>query len=99
MSKVVGFIVPTVIAVILGSLIAGLVVSLFAVAASIFDSSLEGTDAMVIATGVYVGIGALGVLGPVQFTNAHSNFPFTLAAAVVPGCGCWLLTRRFVRMT
>ena len=97
MSKAVGLIVPTVIAVILGSLIAGLVVSLFAVAASIFDSSLEGTDAVVIATGVYVGIGAL--LGPVQFTNAHSNFPFTLAAAVVPGCGCWLLTRRFVRMT
>jgi hypothetical protein len=94
MSKAVGFIVPTVIAVILGSLIAGLVVSLFAVAAS-FDSSLEGTDAMVIATGVYVGIGALGVLGRVQFTNAYSNFLFTLAA----GCGCWLLTRRFVRMT
>jgi len=140
MSKAVRFIVPILIAVILGPLIAGLAVGLFAVGNSIFNADIDATvlgmfpiyiifayaigwpiafiagvlislwmlarapsfivviAAAVIATAVYMGIGALGMLGPVEYTNAHSNFVFTLVAAMIAASGCWLLTRRFARM-
>jgi len=133
---------PIVIAVVLGPLIAGLAISLFAVFTSIFSdtAALQFTDVMamsvfyimfayliggaiallagilvsiwmiwyspsavvvtaaaVIATAVYMGIGALGVLGPVEWNNARSNFLFTLVLAVIAANVCWLLTRRFAR--
>jgi hypothetical protein len=128
---------PIVIAVALGPLIAGLAVTLFAVVISVFDGSgvmslsdlkelsvfyiifayviggaialLAGilvsiwmiwyppsaivvTAAAVIATVVYMVIGALGVLGPVD-----SSFLFTLVFAVIAANGCWLVMRRFAR--
>jgi hypothetical protein len=52
---------------------------------------------VIVATGIYMAIGALGLLGPVEFTNARSNFAFTLIAAIVAAAGCWLRTRRFAR--
>jgi hypothetical protein len=53
--------------------------------------------AAVVAIGINIGIGGLGLLGPVEFTNARSNFAFTLIAAVVAAAGCWPPTRRFAR--
>jgi hypothetical protein len=57
------------------------------------------TAAAAIATAVYLGVGALGVRGPVEQNNARSNFLFTLLLAVIAANGCWLLTRRFARTT
>ena len=59
--------------------------------------AIQGAIAAVVATGVYMGVGALGYLGPVEFNNARNNFLFTLALAVIAAFGCWLLTRRFAR--
>ena len=142
MNKLVRFLLPIVIAVVLGPLIAGLAVTLLAVANNIFSHAgtlpwaglfkmsgvyivfayymggpialLAGLlvslwtvrrppnlivviAAAVIATALYMGVGALGVLGPVEFTNARSNFLSTLVLAVIAATGCWLLMRRFVR--
>ena len=55
-------------------------------------SAIVVTAAAVIATVVYMGIGALGVLGPID-----SSFLFTLVFAVIAANVCWLLTRRFAR--
>jgi hypothetical protein len=135
--KIVRLLAPIVIAVVLGPLIAGLAVTLFAVVHSVlYDTGglsladlkelavfyiifayviggaialLAGilvsiwmiwyppgaivvTAAAVIATVVYMGIGALGALGPVD-----SSFLFTLVFAVIAANGCWLLMRRFAR--
>jgi hypothetical protein len=133
---------PIVIAVVLGPLIAGLAVTLFAVVTSVFDgsgamslsglkelsvfyiifayviggaiallagilvsiwmiwyppSAIVATAAAVIATAVYMGISALGVLGPIEENNAQNNFLFTLVFAVIAANVCWLLMRRFAR--
>jgi energy-converting hydrogenase Eha subunit F len=135
--KIVRLLAPIVIAVVLGPLIAGLAVTLFAVVHSLlYDTgglsladlkelavfyiifayviggaiallagilvsiwmiwyppcAIVATAAAVIATIVYMGIGALGVLGPVD-----SSFLFTLVFAVIAANGCWLLMRRFAR--
>jgi hypothetical protein len=139
-NKAVRFLLPVVIAVVLGPLIAGLALCLLTVATDIVDhtailsadefgwfvatfifayvmggpialiagvlvalwmiwqppSAIAVVAAAVIATAGFMGIGALGWLGPVQWANAHSNFLFTLACAVVAALSCWLLTRRFV---
>ncbi len=142
MSRLVHLLMPIVIAVALGPLIAGLAVCLLAVASNIFDhaGSLPIADlfkmsgvyialaylgggviallagilvsvwmlsrppnllvvivAASVATCGYLAVGALGWLGPVEYTNARSNFLFTLVLAVIAAAGCWLLTRRYVR--
>jgi hypothetical protein len=135
--KIVRLLAPIAIAVVLGPLIAGLAVTLFAVVHSVlYDTgglsladlkelavfyiifayviggaiallagilvsiwmiwyppgAIVATAAAVIATIVYMGIGALGVLWPVD-----SSFLFTLVFAVIAANGCWLLMRRFAR--
>jgi hypothetical protein len=143
MTRLIRFLMPIVIAVALGPLIAGLSVFIFAFGANIFDNTgslladlfkmsgvyivfayylgsaialLAGIlvsiwmiwrapnaivviAAAVIATCVYMGVGALGFLGPAEWTNARSNFFFTLVLAVIAAAGCWFLTRRFVKAT
>ena len=141
MSKLLRHVMPVVIAVGLGPLIAGLAVTIYAVGVNLSDNtgSLPLTDllkmasfylifayflggpiaflagllvsiwmiwrqpnaiavvsAAMIATCVYMGIGALGALGLAEMTNARSNFVFTLALAAVAAVGAWILTRRFV---
>jgi len=131
----ISLLMPVVIAVVLGPLVAGLAVTVFAVITSVFDetgmmsfsdlkelsvfyivfayviggaiallagilvsiwmiwhppSAIVVTAAAMIATVVYMGIGALGVLGPVD-----SSFLFTLVFAVIAANVCWLLMRRF----
>jgi hypothetical protein len=142
MREIFRLVMPIVIAVALGPLIAGLVVSIFAVITNILENAgslaivdlldlfgfyivfayilgsmialLAGTlmsvwmiwrppsaivaiAAAEIATCVYMGIGALGFLGPTEWTNARSNFLFTFVLATSAAAGCWFLTRRFVR--
>jgi len=139
MREILTFLVPIVIAVVLGPLIAGLAICLLAFGNNIVGglgvsplSNLFGLfvfyiifayiigspialiagllvslwmlwrvpNAIVViacaafATCIFMGIGALGALGPVQYTNARSNFTFTLAFAIIAAAGCWLLTRR-----
>jgi hypothetical protein len=133
---------PILVAVVLGPLVAGIAVWLFAIASNLSDpaTSLPFADfggllvlyvimayfiggpvallagllvslwmirrppnvlvvnaAAVIATGVFMGIAALGVLGPVEENHGRSNFLFTLALAVVSANICWLLMRRFAQ--
>jgi hypothetical protein len=75
--------------------LAGLLVSIWMLSRP--PSLLVVIGAAVLATTLYMGIGATGVLGPVEFTNARSNFLFTLIFAVIAAAGCWLLMRRFAR--
>ena len=131
---------PIVVAVILGPLLVGLAVWLFAVASDVFDpagsfsladyggllvfylimsyfigwpiallagvlvslwmvrsppSALVVNGAAVIATAAFMGVAALGALGPVEETNGRSNFLFTLVAALLAANVCWLLMRPF----
>jgi hypothetical protein len=75
------------------ALLAGLFVSLWMIQRP--PSGLVVNAAAVIATVVFMGVAATGVLGPVEQTNGRSNFLFTLVAAVVAANVCWLLMRRF----
>lgn len=140
MTRPVRFLIPIVIAVVLGPLIAGLVIWVFAIAGSFFDPSgslpiadlfkmlgvyivfayvLGGAIALlagilvsiwtisrppslivviaaaVLATSIYLGLGALGFMGPAEVTNARANFPLIFGLAVIAAIGCWLLMRRF----
>ena len=140
MPRAIRLLMPVVIAVVLGPLIAGLAVCLLAIANSLFNQTgwlsiadmftmfgvyivfaymlgsqialLAGilvaiwmisrppslvvvVAAAVIATAVFLGLSALGVLGLVELTNARSNFVLIPALAVIAAVGCWLLTRRF----
>jgi hypothetical protein len=113
--KALRFLIPILIAVVLGPLIAGVAVSLFAVGNSIFNSEVDATvlgmfpvyimlayavgAPIALLAGLMVSIWMLARAPNliVEVTNAHSNFLFTLAAAVVAAAGCWLLTRRFAR--
>jgi hypothetical protein len=79
------------------ALLAGILVSVWMIWRP--PSAIVVIAAAVIATCSFLGVGALGFLGPVEFTNARSNFLFILALAVIAAGGCWLLTRRFVRTT
>jgi hypothetical protein len=141
-TKAIRLVIPVVIAVVLGPLIAGLAVCLLALGNNFIDRSsalplgdlfamfgvyivfayfIGGVIALiagllvsiwmiwrepnafvtigaaVIATVGYMAIGALGFLGPAEWTNARSNFLFTLALAVIAAAACWFLTRRFLR--
>jgi hypothetical protein len=79
------------------ALLAGILVSIWMIWRP--PSAIVVTAAAAIATAAYLGVGALGVLGPVEQTNARMNFLFTLVFAVIAANGCWLLTRRFARTT
>lgn len=143
--KPVRLLMPIVIAMVLGPLIAGLVVCLFTAAVAMFNQTdalgivdyfrvlvpmfgiyiavaymagwqialLGGVlvsvwmiwrpptvfvaiAAAVIATSGYMAVGAVGLLGPEELTNARSNFLFTLVLAVIAAVVCWALTSRFV---
>jgi hypothetical protein len=76
------------------AVIAGLLVSIWMIRRP--PSLLVVIAAAAVATAVFMAAGALGVLGPVEFTNARSNFLFTLVLAVVAATGCWFLMRRYV---
>jgi hypothetical protein len=142
MTKPVRFLIPIVIAMVLGPLIAGLAVCLLAVGTNIFDhtgtlpiadlfpmfgfyivfaylnggviallagilvsiwmiwrspSAIVAIAAAMIATVGYLGVSALGFLGLAEWSNARSNFLFTLVLAVIAADGCWLLTRPFMK--
>ena len=140
MKQLLRFVLPVLIAVVLGPLIPGLALGVFVTVANFFDqngslgdavwmgifylmfayiiggpiallggllvsvwmiwrppSALVVMAAAVIATALWLGVGAIGILGPVLYTNAHANFLFILSFAIVAAIGCWLLTRRFAR--
>ena len=74
------------------ALLAGILVSIWMIWYP--PSAIVVTAAAVIATVVYMEIGARGALWPVD-----SSFLFTLVFAVIAANVCWLLTRRFARTT
>jgi hypothetical protein len=77
------------------ALLAGVLVSLWMVRRP--PSLLGVNGAAVLATVVFIGIAATGVLGPVEQTNGRSNLWFTLVAAVFGANACWFGTRHFLR--
>ena len=77
------------------ALLAGVLVSIWMIRRP--PTAFVAIAAAVIATSGYMAIGAVGILGPEELTNARSNYWFTLVLAVIAATGCWLLTRRFVR--
>jgi hypothetical protein len=77
------------------ALLAGLSVSLWMIRRP--PSVLVVNAAAVIATVIFMGVAATGVLGPVEETNGRSNFWFTLVAAVFAANVCWFLMLRFLR--
>jgi hypothetical protein len=140
MSRTVRLLMPVVVAVALGPLIAGLAVCVLAIVSNLFNpiGSLPIADlfpmfgvyiifaymlgsqiallagilvslwmisrppdlivvvaAALLATAVFLGLSALGVLGLAELTNARANFLLIPALAVIAAIGCWLLTRRF----
>ena len=76
------------------ALMAGILVSVWTIYRP--PSLIVVVAAAIIATAISVGLGALGVLGPAEFTNARANALLTFALAVIAAIGCWLLVRRFV---
>jgi hypothetical protein len=77
------------------ALLAGLLVSLWTLRRP--PSALVVNAAAVIATIVFMGIAATGVLGPVEETNGRSNLFFMLVGAVFAANVCWFVMRRFLR--
>jgi len=77
------------------ALLAGVLVSLSMIWRP--PSLLAVNGAAVLATVVFLGIAATGVLGPVEENNGRSNLGFTLAAAVFAANVCWFAMRRFRR--
>ena len=75
------------------ALLAGILVSIWMISRP--PSLIVVVAAAVLATAVYHGLGALGVLGSIGLTNAGASFLVMAALAVVAAVGCWLLTRRF----
>lgn len=75
------------------AILAGVLVSIWMISRP--PSLVVIAAAAAIATAVYLGLGALGILGPVELTNARANFLLTFALAVIAGIGCWMFTRRF----
>jgi hypothetical protein len=76
-------------------LLAGILVAIWMISRP--PSLIVVIAAAVIATAVYLGLGALGLLGPVEFANARSNALLFFALAVIAATGCWLLMRRFAQ--
>jgi hypothetical protein len=77
------------------ALLAGVLVSLSMIRRP--PSLLAVNGAAVIATAIFIGVAASGVLGPVEETNGRSNFWFTLVAAAFAANACWFGMRRFLR--
>ena len=77
------------------ALLAGLLVSLWMIRRP--PTALVVNAAAVIATIVFMGIAATGVLGPVEETNGRSNLLFMLVGAVFAANVCWFVMRRFLR--
>jgi len=77
------------------ALLAGLLVSVWMIWHP--PSALVVVAAAVIATIIFMGVAATGVLGPVEEYNGRSNFLLTLVLAIIASVVCWLLTRRFAR--
>jgi hypothetical protein len=75
------------------ALLAGILVSIWMISRP--PSLIVVIAAAVIATAVYLGLGALGLFGLIEFTNARANFLLIFALAIIAAIGCWLLTRRF----
>lgn len=75
------------------ALLAGLLVSLWMIRRP--PNALIVNAAAVIATVIFMGVAATGVLGPMEETNGRSNLLFTLVLAVVAANVCWLLMRPF----
>jgi len=87
-----------IVAYIIGGPIAvlgGLLVSLWMIWRQ--PNAIVVIAAAIVATVLWLGTGALGLLGPAQDTDAHANFLFILCFAIVAAAGCWLLTRRIAR--
>jgi len=78
------------------ALLGGLLVSVWMIWRP--PSAIVVIAAAVVATALWLGVGALGALGPVLYTNAHANFLFILSFAIVAAIGCWLLTRWLARI-
>jgi hypothetical protein len=68
------------------ALLAGLLVSIWMLWRE--PNVMVALVAAAAATSIYMGIGALGVLGPAQYTNARSNFILTLVLAELAAAGC-----------
>ncbi len=77
------------------AVLAGLLVSLWMIRRP--PSTLVVNAAAVIATAIFMGVAATGVLGPVEETNGRSNFWFTLVAAVFAANVCWFAMVRSLR--
>jgi hypothetical protein len=77
------------------ALLAGVLVSLWMIRRP--PSLLAVNGAAVLATVVFMGVAATGVLGPVEENNGRNNLGFTLVAAVFAANVCWFGMRRFVR--
>ena len=78
------------------ALLAGLLVSIWMLWRP--PSGMVVTAAAAIATIGYLGVAALGFLGAEALYNARNNFWLTLVLAVIAAAGCWLLTRRLVKV-
>jgi hypothetical protein len=78
------------------ALLAGVLVSLWMIRRP--PSAFIVNAAAVIATIVFMGVAATGVLGPVEETNGRSNFFFMLVGAIFAANVCWLVMRRFLRV-
>jgi len=77
------------------ALLAGLFVSLWMIRRP--PSALVVNAAAAIATLIFMGTAATGVLGPVEETNGRSNLGFTLVAALFAANVCWFSMRRLLR--
>ena len=77
------------------ALLAGVLVSLSMIRRP--PSLLAVNGAAVLATVIFLGVAATGVLGPVEQNNGRNNFWFTLVAAVFAANVCWFGMRRFLR--
>jgi len=92
----------SVLYMIFAYLIGGVIALLAGISVSIWmiwhrPNAIVVNAAAVIATVLFMGVGASGFLGLVEETNARSNFVFILVLAVIAANVCWLLTRRFAR--
>jgi hypothetical protein len=75
------------------ALLAGILVSLWMISRP--PSLIVAVAAAVLATAVWFGLGATGILGPVEYTSSRANAPVIFPLAIVAAIGCWLLMRRF----
>jgi hypothetical protein len=75
------------------ALLAGILVSIWMMSRP--PSLIVVIAAALLATAIYLGLSALGLLKPVEITSARADFLVIFAVAMIAAIGCWLLTRRF----